>query len=126
MEWNQEEIVETIMAAPGPDDKWAFSGAPSRLWRFIFSEEWANHMYDEYPAYFWQDVLDKLAKRDAVAQITVDMHYDHGEAEESDVRQYMLDNKDRGRNFLIMPRTEKTTMACAWLRKFVISDVVGL
>ena len=94
------------------------------MWRFIFSEEWAEHMYDEYPKYFWQDVLDDLEKREEnVALVTIDMHYDHGEAEESDVRQFMLDNKDRGRNFLIMPRTEKTTMACAWLRKVIISDV---
>jgi hypothetical protein len=102
-----------------------FSGDVSDLFLFIFSDQWADHMYDEYPQYFWEDVLKELEGQ-GIMEIEVDMVYDHGEATEQDVREYMLKHKNEGPRFLIMPRQENVTMGCAWLRGYVVREVSAL
>jgi len=118
-EWDEAEIVETIIAAK-VDDSFIFSGDVSDMWKFVFSEQWADHMFDEYPAYYFEDILKDLNGRSGIVEIEMDIVYHFGEATEDDVREYMLKYKNEGPRFLIMPRTENVTMACAYLRGYKI------
>jgi hypothetical protein len=119
-EFDRTELSETLIAAPGNDDKFVFSGDVSELWKYVFSDVWQEHMYDEYPAYFWEDVLNSIQKKGGTTEVVIDMVYDFGEATEEEVRAYMLDHKNEGPRFLIMPRTDMVAMACAWLRSFEV------
>lgn len=123
--WDHAELSEILIAAPGTesDKKFVFSGDVSDVFKYVFSDTWEDHMYDEYPAYFWEDILNDLKKCTTASEVVIDMVYDFGEAEESDVREYMLDHKDEGPRFLIMPRTDKVAMACAFLRSYEIKDL---
>lgn len=123
--WDRSEKKEILLAAPSGDGKHVFSGAISEMFQFIFSDQWSDHMYDEYPAYFWEDVLTDL-KGKGVVEVEVDMVYDHGEASEEDVREYMLKHKNEGPRFLIMPRQQNVTMGCAWLRGYEVREVSTL
>ena len=120
MDWDHAEVTEVMIAAPGESDQHIFSGDVSDMYKFVFSDEWADHMYDEYPAYFWEEVLEDLKETKGASEIIVDMVYDFGEAQEDDVREYMLKHKNEGPRFLIMPRQENVTMACAYLRGYEI------
>lgn len=121
-QWERAEITETIIAAPD-NGKWIFSGDVSELMNYVFSDSWRDHMYDEYPAYFWEKMLEELTGRKAASEISVDMVYDFGSGTEEEVRQYMLDHKGEGPRFLVMPRTDVVTMACAWLRGFEVKEI---
>jgi hypothetical protein len=122
VEWDHAELSEVLIAAPNPEDEkqFIFSGDVSDMWKYVFSDSWAEHMYDEYPAYFWEDVLNDLQKRNEITEIVIDMVYDFGEATEEDVRDYMLEYKNEGPRFLIMPRTDTVAMACAYLRSYEV------
>ena len=126
VQWERVEISEVLIAAPKGGGEFLFSGDMSEMWVYVFSDTWDEYMYDEYTAYFWEDILQDLKKRDTVAEIVVDMVYDFGDAEESEVRKYMLDHKDQGPRFLIMPRTDKVAMACAWLRGYKIQELESI
>ena len=121
--WDRNIVEETMIAAPSTDGQFIFSGDMSEMWNYVFSDTWNEYMYDEYTSYFWEDVLEDLKKRKTVTEIVVDMVYDFGEADESEVRQYMLDHKNDGPRFLIMPRTDRVAMACAWLRGYEVKDL---
>jgi len=125
-EWGHVEIREIITVVPD-GDKWIWSGDVSGLMVYVFSATWRDHMYDEFPAYFWADVHKELESRDDPAEIEVDMVYDFGSiADEKEVRAYMKKHQNEGPRFLVMPRTDVVTMACGWLRSYVIRDVVSL
>jgi hypothetical protein len=124
--WERVELSEVLIAAPKETGQFVFSGDMSEMWNYVFSDTWDEYMYDEYTSYFWEDILRELEKRKTVTEIVVDMVYDFGEAEEKDVREYMMEHKDEGPRFLIMPRTDKVAMACAWLRGYVIKDIESL
>ncbi len=124
-EWGESVAEEILLAIPGDDGKWIWSGEVSDLYRLIFSPEWKNHMYDEYPAYFWKEMHKAMDKRNAPTEIHVDMVYQFGAATESSVREYMEKHKDGGNRFLVMPRrVGQVSMAAAWLRGFEVLDIV--
>lgn len=123
VDWEEVELTEVVIAAPGPDEKHIFSGDVSDMWRFVFSDQWADHMYDEYPAYYFEEVLTALKLTEGIVEVELDIVYHFGEAQEEDVREYMLKYKNEGPRFLIMPRTENVTMSCAYLRGFSIKTL---
>ena len=124
--WNRAEHVETLFAVK-TDGTWVYSGNVSDLMEYVFSKAWADRMGDEHYAYFWEDVVkDMEVHDDHSVEITVDMVYDFGTGTEEDVRAYMTEYKQEGPRFLVMPRSEEVTMACAWLRSYDIKELAGL
>ncbi len=124
--WNRAEHSETLFAVK-TDDAWVYSGNVSDLMEYVFSKAWPDRMDDEHYAYFWEDVLKDMNKHnDHTVEIHVDMVYDFGTGTEEDVRSYMTEYKDEGPRFLVMPRSEEVTMACAWLRGYEIADLESL
>lgn len=124
-DWSRTEIKEIITVVPD-GDKWLWSGDVSELMDYVFSATWTEHMYDEYPMYFWADVHKDLESRKGAAEIEVDMVYDFGASTEEGVRAYIEEHTNEGPRFLVMPRTDTVTMACGWLRSFVIRDVESI
>lgn len=128
-EWGESVAEEILLAIPtvakdSGEGRWIWSGEVSDLYRLIFSPEWKNHMYDEYPAYFWKDVHIAMGKRNSPTEIRVDMVYQFGAATESSVREYMEKHKDGGNRFLVMPRrVGQVSMAAAYLRGFKVQDI---
>ena len=122
-EWNRAEHTETLFAIKG-EDGWSYSGNVSDLMEYVFSKAWTERMGDEHYSYFWEDVIGDMDSREGkTVEIVVDMVYDFGTGEEQDVRDYMTKYKKEGPRFLVMPRSEEVTMACAWLRSYEIKDI---
>lgn len=124
-DWSRTEIKEIVTVVPD-GDQWIWSGDVSDLMNYVFSASWAEHMYDENPSYFWADIHKDLESREGAAEIEIDMVYDFGGSTEERVRAYMKEHMNEGPRFLIMPRTETVTMACGWLRSYVIRDVESI
>ena len=121
--WNRAEHTETILAVNGKDG-WIYSGNVSELMEYVFSKAWPDRMGDEHYSYFWEDVIKDMDERPSkTVEITVDMVYDFGTGTEEDVRDYMTQFKGEGPRFLVMPRSEEVTMACAWLRGYLIKEI---
>jgi len=127
-DWDEVVSEEVLIAVPSGDKDrpFVFSGEVTDLYKYIFSDMWADHMYDEYPRYYWSDVHKGLKKFSGAVEIVVDMVYQFGSATEDKVREYMEKYQDEGHRFLIMPRTEEVSMACAWLRDFEIRPIDSL
>ncbi len=121
-EWNRAEHAENIFAVKG-DDGWVYSGTTSDLMEYVFSKAWQDRMNDEHYAYFWEDVIKDIDSRERSVEVVVDMVYDFGTGTEENVREYMVEYKDEGPRFLVMPRSEEVTMACAWLRGYEIKEM---
>ena len=127
-ELSRVEIEEVVIAAPSSDEEnpWVFSGDVSDLMEYIFGPEWHDYMYDEYPQYYWSDMLQALQEHDAPVEVVFDMVYDFGASSKEEVKEYMDKYKDAGNRFLIMPRTDTITMACAWFRGFEVRPISSI
>lgn len=118
-------VTETLVVVPAGEDgagahSWA--GDVSDLFLHVFSDTWAEHVYDDYPQFFWEDVMAQLPQHPV--EVVVDMVYDFGAVtDEQQVRDYMEATRNQGHRMLILPRTEVTTMCCGWLRSFEIKDL---
>lgn len=122
-QWSRAEHTETILAVKS-DEGWIYSGDVSDLMEYVFSKAWSDRMVDEHYAYFWEDVIKDMDSHGThTVEITVDMVYDFGTGDEDDVRAYMTKYKKEGPRFLVMPRSEEVTMACAWLRGYEMKDL---
>jgi hypothetical protein len=125
VDWEIIETKEELLAAK-VGDEWSFSGDLSELMLFTFSEDWSSNMYSQYYVDFWQGLLDDLGKREATAEIELDIQFDFGIATEEDVKEYMKTNKDNGPRLLVMHREEDhVSMTCAWMRGYTVKDLTA-
>jgi hypothetical protein len=125
---SESDREEILIAIPQNDEEnpYVWDGEVSDLFTYVFSDLWRDHMYSEYPKYYWKDVHDALKKRTSPTEIVVDIVYEFGATTEAAIREYMELHKDEGKRFLIMPRGDVVTMCCAYLRGYEIRDLDSL